>query len=90
MTEYIITEEELDHFLDDPIKDNIRSRPYQNQNKDDPCIECIHIKKELQQEREKLLDEIWCAGVIYDEILKRDVIHHSLLFEKLKELRGEQ
>jgi len=40
---------------------------------DDPCIDCIHIKKEIQDAREKVLDELtklrekgeYCLGIFH-------------------------
>ena len=44
---------------------------------DDPCIECIHIKKEIQDAREKMLDEL--------TKLRETGEYHLGMFHKLEE-----
>jgi len=44
---------------------------------DDPCIECIHIKKEIQDAREKVLDEL--------TKLRETGEYHLGMFHKLEE-----
>ena len=49
------------------------SHPLNIIEQDDPCIECIHIKKEIRDAREKVLDELtklrekgeYCLGIFH-------------------------
>jgi len=51
---------------------------------DDPCIECIHIKKEIQDAREKVLDELIRWGMADGE---KEMIAPWVLIKKLESLR---
>ena len=60
---------------------------------DDPCIECIHIKKEIQDAREKVLDDVKDA---IDEFMLLNAkghasIHYGLwgVIERVRATKGD-
>jgi len=54
-------------------------------DRDDPCIECIHIKKELRAERDKVLNRLCEICPLLDE--RPDICENCVVETVRKELR---
>jgi len=64
---------------------NIITSHSNTSDRDDPCIECIHIKKELRAERDKVLNRLCEICPLLDE--RPDICENCVVETVRKELR---